>query len=86
MYYSLLGQVVKFFEWGTSSNFKNRVASTLGYSQGPGHSRSRAGFYLDPNSIPGNLVSFVSGRVIFWVRLFKRLALTLTRACNFEIA
>ena len=36
MYYSLLGRVVKFFEQGTSSNFKNRVASTLGYSQGPG--------------------------------------------------
>ena len=37
MYYSLLGRVVKFFEQGTSSNFKNRVASTLGYSLGPGH-------------------------------------------------
>ena len=35
MYYSLLGWVVKFFEWGTNSNFKNWVASTLGYSQGP---------------------------------------------------
>ena len=57
------------------------------YSTTACHSRrSRGGFYLDPNSIPGNLVSFVSVRVIFWVRLFKRLALTLTRACNFEIA
>ena len=36
MYFSLLGRVVKFFEHGTSSNFKNRVASTFGYSQGPG--------------------------------------------------
>ena len=35
MYYSLPGRVVKFFEQGTRSNFKNRVASTLGYPQGP---------------------------------------------------
>ena len=36
IYYSLLGWVVKIFEYGTSSHFKNRVTSTLWYSLGPG--------------------------------------------------